>query len=130
MIKRKIDRLLFIFDADSGTWGAFVDSAKKLLMFKGCALCAITHGLLGEKTEWKSCKDEIGITIDYVHRDEMSGELKQIVGDKLPCIVAITGGKFILLITPDVLERCNGSVSDLKGRLQYHYIMKDLEFVT
>ncbi|MBI3608180.1 MAG: hypothetical protein HY207_09445 [Nitrospirae bacterium] len=44
----KIERLLFIYNADSGKWGAFVDSAKKLLMINGCALCSLTHGLAGE----------------------------------------------------------------------------------
>jgi hypothetical protein len=129
MIKRKIDRLLFIFDADAGKWGAFVDSAKKILMLKGCALCTITHGILGEKAEWRDCKEDLGIAIDYVHRDEVRGELKQVVGDNLPCIVASTGGKYILLLTPDILERCSGSVSDLKERLQYHCVIKDLEWV-
>ena len=128
MSNKKINRLLLIFDADSGKWGAFVDSAKKLLMLKGCALCDITHGVLGEKAEWKSCKEEFGIDIDYVHRDELDDELKKQVAMELPCIVAQTiGGEFLQLITREVLERCEGSASSLRGKLRYYSSMYGLE---
>jgi hypothetical protein len=97
-------------------------------MLKGCALCTITHGILGEKAEWKSCKEELGVPIDYVHRDEVSDELKKMTDGKLPCIVAHTvGGEYLLLVAPDVLERCSGSVSELKGKLQYYAAAKGLD---
>jgi hypothetical protein len=125
--KRKIERLLFVFSADSGSFNAFLDSAKKVLRIKGCTLCSITHGLAGEKSEWRECKEEIGLPVDYVHRDEISGELKAVVGDQLPCIVAQAGNDLVLLLTPDVLERCQGSVADLKGRLHYFASVHGLE---
>ncbi|HSL81751.1 MAG TPA: hypothetical protein VLF66_03190 [Thermoanaerobaculia bacterium] len=43
--RRRIDRLILVYAAESGLTNAVVDSAKKLLMVKGCSLCAITHGL-------------------------------------------------------------------------------------
>lgn len=126
MEKRRIDRLIFVFSADSGTLNAVLDSAKKLLRIKGCTLCAITHGLAGEKSEWRDCKEELGVPIDYVHRDEISEHLRGVVGDKLPCVVARTGEDFVFLLGPDVLERCQGSVADLKGRLQTLSAMRRL----
>lgn len=125
-LHRTIDRLLFIYDADRGPVSAFIDSAKKLLMVKGCALCSITHGTLGEKGEWKSCRDELGVPIDYVHRDEVTEELGKIVGDNLPCIVAWADNEYILFITPDVLERCRGSAADLLGRIEFRASMQGL----
>jgi hypothetical protein len=125
--KRRIDRLLFVFNADTGSFNAFLDSARKLLRLNGCTLCSITHGLAGEKSEWRECKEEIGVPVDYVHRDEISAELHSVVGDQLPCIVAQTGTDLILLLAPDVLERCQGSVADLKGRLSYFASVNRLE---
>ncbi len=125
--KRRIDRLLFVFNADTGSFNAFLDSARKLLRLNGCTLCSITHGLAGEKSEWRECKEEIGVPVDYVHRDEISAELRGVVGDQLPCIVAQTGTDLILLLAPDVLERCQGSVADLKGRLSYFASVNRLE---
>ena len=126
MAKQQIDRLVFVFNADSGRWNAFVDSTKKLLMVDGCALCSITHGLLGEKGEWNSCKESLGVPIDYVHRNEIHTALRDVVGNNLPCIVAQTGSKYVILITPEVLERCRGSVSELKGKIEYYCATKDL----
>jgi hypothetical protein len=125
--KRRIDRLLFVFNADTGSFNAFLDSARKLLRLNGCTLCSITHGLAGEKSEWRECKEEIGVPVDYIHRDEISGELRSVVGDQLPCIVAQTGSDLVLLLTPDVLDRCQGSVADLKGRLSYFASVNRLE---
>ena len=128
--KRTIDRLIFVFNAGSGTFNAFVDSAKKLLMIRGCTLCSITHGLAGEKSEWRDCKEEIGVPVDYVHKDEVTPALGRVVQDRLPCILAETGGEPIFLLGPDVLERCQGSVADLKGRLNYFASANQLAFPT
>lgn len=126
--KRRIERLIFVFNAGSGSFNAFLDSARKLLQIKGCTLCTITHGLTGEKSEWKECKEEIGVPVDYVHKDEITPELRRAIGDgDLPCVVAEAGGEQIFLLGPDVLDRCKGSVADLKGRLGVFSAMKGLE---
>lgn len=78
---RPIDRLLFVYKADSGTLNAIIDSAKKLLSINGCALCSLTHSLAGEKSEWQSCKETLGVPVDYVHRDELTPSLRAPDGD-------------------------------------------------
>ncbi|MGA7617326.1 MAG: hypothetical protein WBX15_19350 [Thermoanaerobaculia bacterium] len=125
---KRIDKLLFVYAADSGKWSAFVDSARKLFMIKGCALCSITHGLAGEKDEWKNCRDELGVPIEYVHRNELGPPLGDLVEKQLPCVVAQTSEKLVVLVGPSVLERCRGSVADFKGRLKTYAAMNDLEF--
>lgn len=124
---RKVDRLLFVYNADSGTMNAIIDSAKKLLSLNGCPLCSLTHSLAGERSEWQSCKESLGVPVDYVHRDELSESLRALVGNKLPSVVARTGDDEIVLLGPDVIQRCKGSVADLRGRIRTHAIMRDLE---
>ena len=125
--KQQIRRLILIYNADAGKLAALVDSARKILRLNGCTLCSITHGLTGEKDEWRSCRDEIGVPIDYLHRDEIFGPMKQLVGDTLPCVVAETAAGPRVVLTPDVLDRCRGSVDDFKGRLLTHAAMRDME---
>lgn len=125
--KRRVERLIFVFSAESGSFNAFLDSAKKVLRIKGCTLCAITHGLAGEKSEWKDCREELGVHIDYVHRDELTGELARVVAGRLPCVVAEADGELLMLLPPDVLDRCRGSVADMRGRLQVLASMNGLE---
>ena len=96
MSTRTIDRLIFVFNADSGLLSALLDSAKKVLQIKGCTLCAITHGLAGEKSDWSECKAELGVQVDYLHRDELKPDLRRLVGDGLPCVVAQADGEQVL----------------------------------
>jgi hypothetical protein len=127
--KQPISRLYFVYNADSGTLAAIVDSAKKLLSINGCPLCSLTHSLLGERTEWKTCRDTIGVAVDYVHRDELTTAMKATLGnEKLPCVLAESRDNLVLLLTADTIQRCNGSLADLRGRLNIHAAMRNLAF--
>lgn len=125
--KQQIRHLILIYDADTGRLSALADSARKILRLNGCALCSITHGLAGEKSEWRSCRAEIGVPIDVLHRNEIFGPMKELVGKSLPCVVAETAAGPRVLLTSDVLDRCRGSVDDFRGRLLTHAAMRDLE---
>jgi hypothetical protein len=125
---RKVDRLVLLYDAKSGAWGAVVDSAKKMLMLKGCPLCSITHGMAGEKSDWKSCRDEIGVPVDYLHRNEIGGQAAQLALEVgLPCVLAEVEGRLVPLLSPEVLDRCRGSVAEFRGKLHYHASAKELD---
>lgn len=125
--RRRIQRLIFVYAADSGPLSAFVDSAKKLLTIRGCSLCAITHGLAGERSEWRQCREEIGVPIEIFHRDDVPAEVAAATSGGLPCVLADTGDELVLLLRPEVIERMRGSVSDFKGRLATHAAMRGLE---
>ncbi|MEM7395057.1 MAG: hypothetical protein AAF492_22225, partial [Verrucomicrobiota bacterium] len=86
----------------------------------------LTHGTFGERNSWKSCKQEIGVPIEYLHRDEIPQNLQDVVGDQIPSVVARTNGSFVLLLKPEVIGRCKGNVSDLKGRLRHFAAINDL----
>ncbi len=120
MDKEEVDRLIFVFDADSGAWDALVDSAKKVLRIDGCNLCQITHGLVAEKPEWRECRKALGVPVEYVHRDELQGELAALVEGRLPAIIADHGGQLTLLLDGSAIGRCRGSVEDLRGKLLFH----------
>jgi hypothetical protein len=124
---RKIEKIVLIFNADAGAWNALVDSTKKLFNVNGCSLCSITHGLFGEKDEWQSCKESIGVDVDYFHRDEVDPATADLVGDALPCVLAVTKSGSQVLMGPDVLSRCGNSVEDFKGRLHHHAVRLGLE---
>ena len=122
---RKIDGLVLVFDATSGPLGAVFDTAKKLLRIRGCALCAITHGALGERSEWRSCRAALGVPVEYFHKDDLPQVLHGKVGD-LPCILARVGEAFVPLVEPEVIARCGGSVAELRGKIVYHAARKGL----
>lgn len=124
--RRPIDRLILVYAADSGFANAVIDSAKKLLMVKGCSLCAITHGLAGERSEWRDCREELGVPIETFHRDEVPDEVAAVVGHRLPHVVAEVEGELVSVLGPEALDRMNGDVADFKGRLQTQAAMRGL----
>ena len=125
-MQREVRSLIFVYAANSGLIGAMFDSAKKLLHVNGCSLCALTHGLAGERDEWTSCKEALGVPVEYLHRDELEGELRDLVGERLPCVVADSDDGLRLLLSPEVIARCDGKVADLRGKLRYHAAKNDL----
>jgi len=125
--EQRIDRLSFIFDANSGFGAAILDSARKVLRLNGCDLCTITHGITGERKEMVSCRESLGVPVDYVHRDEMDRVMIEATGNRLPAIVAHCGSSAWLLLDPDIIARCKGSVSDLRGRLGFYAAKLGLE---
>lgn len=69
-------KMVFVYNADAGRWNALLDSAHKLLRpdTYECALCQLTHGALGEKKAWKTFREESGIEMEFLHRNEWSSE--------------------------------------------------------
>lgn len=125
-MNRRIVRLCLVYNANSGRLGAWIDSARKIFMVKGCELCTITHGIAGERDEWRSCRAQIGVPIEYFHRDDVPEPVSKVAGE-LPCIVAeVEDGTFELLVPAQSLNECGGRVSELKGRLFIRAVSKGL----
>ncbi len=127
MTLRPIEKLVFVYNADSGILNSVIDSARKLLSINGCPLCSLTHSLAGEKREWRTCKESIGVPVEYLHRDELSPKTSAVIGDQLPCVLAEAGGETIVLLDSNVISRCKGSVADFRGRLKMHAAMRGLD---
>jgi hypothetical protein len=117
--KRRIRRLVFVYDAPSGKLAAIADSLKKLVG-KGCPLCAVTHGVLGKRASWTRSERELGVPVDYLHSDEV-GALHLTLPIELPCILAQfeDGAEPIVLLDPVGIERAHGTPADLRGRLAF-----------
>ena len=112
-----IQLLILVYNADSGKWNAVVDSAKKVLQIEGCTLCTITHGITGERAQWKDCRAELGVHVQAYHKNEVPENLRPVVADNFPCILAQYGEETILLLTPEAMQECTGGVPDLKARI-------------
>jgi hypothetical protein len=115
---RTPDRLLFVFDADAGRLSAFLDSARKALGLGACSLCALTHGLSGEKAEWRDTRTCLTAPVVYLHRDELTGDLALLRRERLPRVVAESDGAFQTLLAPEDLAACGGRLDEMMRRLR------------
>lgn len=66
------DRLLFVYNADSGLYNTLADIGHKLLSpgTYPCDLCSLTHGYLRERTVWRDFLRGLPATCEFLHRDQ------------------------------------------------------------
>lgn len=118
MPQNPIERLVMVYDANSGTWSAVIDSARKLLALESCGLCAITHGLAGEKPEWSACRSDLGVDVTMLHRDELTPAMHDLTRGLLPCVVAETARGSVVLVPNSDLGACEGEPAALASLIR------------
>lgn len=115
--RRSVRRLLLIYDAPSGILAAAQDSLRKLLGQGACALCTITHGLFGERPAWRRLRRSLTVPVDTLHNDQLGSPLDRVVQGALPAVVGRTEAGDVLLLGPQVLGQCAGSVQAFRRRM-------------
>ncbi len=113
-------RLIFVYNADSGRLNSWLDIGHKLLSpdTYSCNLCALTHGLLSEREEWKRYREESADELVFLHRDEFEKRYAKDSEFGYPVILRVNGdGGYEVLMTA---EEINGfdELSTLIERLR------------
>ncbi|MRI01520.1 GTPase [Kriegella sp. EG-1] len=72
MKPNKIDKLIFVYNAETGLQNQLLDGAHKILSPStyNCRLCAITFGAFKENTTWKNFRKTSSLTMEFLHKDE------------------------------------------------------------
>ncbi|MGV6830827.1 MAG: GTPase [bacterium] len=67
-----MEKLLFIYNAKSGTLNTFIDIGHKLFSPNTypCSLCALTHDTFSENKKWTAFKTNADIELEFYHIDE------------------------------------------------------------
>lgn len=105
--------LIFVYNADSGLFNTMSDIAHKMFSpdTYSCQLCAITHGLLSEKQEWRAFIEKLGAEVEFLHRDEFEKKYQQSVHE-YPVILQQQGQAISTLISTPAINECK-SIDDL-----------------
>lgn len=112
------EKLIFVYNADGGMLNAIMDSAHKLFAptTYQCALCAVTHGLVGMRTEWKEYMRTFPYETRFYYRDGFAKDWPG-MGDALPAIFFLAPARDLkILIAKSELESV-GSVAQLASLL-------------
>ena len=87
-----IQKLIFIYNADSGLKNALLDSAHKILSPStyDCKLCDITFGVFTEDKVWKKFREQTNLEMEFLHKDEYKKQYASKFGNKytFPIILA------------------------------------------
>jgi hypothetical protein len=110
---RTIRRLVGVYNADGSVRGELSYFVGARLGRAHCSLCDITHGLVRERAEWRTCRASFPVPFDTYHRDDEPTDARAAHHGRLPVVLADTSDGFVELLGPDALEACAGSVSRL-----------------
>lgn len=110
-------RLVGVYDADGTLRGEVTYWVGARLGRRHCSLCDITHGSVRERREWRSCRAGLPIPFDTYHRDDQPDAVRASSGSRAPVVVAETTSGVVVLLGPDELHECHGSVDRLMDRI-------------
>ena len=105
-----ITRLIGVYDADGTLRGEVSYWVGARLGRAHCSLCEVTHGLFAPRRDWKKCRDGLPVAFETYHRDDQPDRVRSVLGDELPAVLAETDEGMVILVGPDGLESCAGSV--------------------
>jgi hypothetical protein len=113
-----VDRVILVYNGDSGLAAMLLDALKKVAGREDCALCEITYSPLGKRQEWAACERRLGVAVEELHRDRVPPAWG-ISPAELPCILGRAGDQrpFVLLSRDDI-QACQRCISQLEGRLR------------
>ena len=110
-------KLYGIYQADGGLVGELTYVAGKLMGTRHCALCDFTHGMLTEKKEFQTCKNQLPVPIQNLHLNEQPAALKEFTLNHTPCVVLEKSNGFIRAMTAAELEACKGQVAMFQDKI-------------
>ena len=110
-----MDKLIFVYNADSGILNSLKDWAHKIISPKtyACSLCALTYDNLGMRRPWREFIKELGYEVEFLHRDELANQYG-IMDVKLPATFILQNGKPKLWIESDAMDACD-SLKELQS---------------
>ncbi|SKB58464.1 hypothetical protein SAMN05660776_1910 [Salegentibacter holothuriorum] len=67
-----MEKLIFVYNAFSGTHNAVLDALHKIVSPKSyaCNLCKVTYGTFSENSQWKEFRQKSKVEMDFLHIDE------------------------------------------------------------
>jgi hypothetical protein len=113
-----IVRLLGVYDADATLRGELTYWVGARLGRRHCSLCEITHGSARQRPEWKACQTGLSVSFDTFHRDDQPDTIRTAASGRAPVVVAETDGGHALLLDPEDLDACAGSIDRLIAAIE------------
>ena len=108
------DRLILVYDGDSGLRAMLLDIVKKAAGREDCPLCEIVYSPVGKRRAWVECSARLQIPVAELHRDELPEEWG-LAPTQLPVVLGQTRNqKPIVLVPREGIARCEGDIRQLE----------------
>ncbi len=109
-MKKKIrEKLIFVYNANSGTRNALFDSMHKILSPRTyqCSLCDLTYGVVSENRVWKKFRKQSDRKLVFLHKDEFAKKYASKFGYKFtfPIVLIENENELQLFIATEELNQ-------------------------
>ena len=124
-MKSEKSKIVFVYNADSGVFNLLSDVAHKIFSPQtySCNLCAITHGTLGMKEEWREYLKTLKVPFEFLHADEFKVK-HRIENVELPAVFKQENGELQLMIDSKTINSCH-SVDDLRRIIDMKFSLNE-----
>jgi len=120
------EKLLFIYNANSGIINGYLDALHKLVSPKtySCNLCEITYGVFTENKTWKKFRTSGNFPMKFIHLDEFKKQYASKFGSKFtfPIVLLENKGELELFISTNELnglKNAEGLIEMISDRLKH-----------
>jgi hypothetical protein len=113
----RVHRLIGVYDAEGTLRGELAYWVGARIGRAHCALCDITHGTFRERSDWQACRRTLPVPFDTFHRDDQPAEVRDAAEGVAPVVLAETAVGPVLLLGPQQLDACAGSVEAFSDAL-------------
>jgi hypothetical protein len=84
-----MEKLIFVYNADSGKWNAYMDMAHKIFSpaTYPCSLCDLTYGIFKIRPEWEDFVKNSPVPFEFLHKDEFHHDYPTLSTLALPVVL-------------------------------------------
>ena len=112
-----IAKLYCIYNAEGSIIGKIRYVYNKYIKDIKCSMCEITHNSFSEKSEWgRKCK-QFPFEVECLHLDELPSDIKDLVKNNTPCVVAQKKSVNEVIIKNKELVGMNGDIGSFFNHL-------------
>lgn len=123
-----VTELIGIYDADGGLRGELRYLLGRLRGTAHCSLCDVTHSRVRERDEFRTLRSSLPVPFTLLHRNELSAELRAVVDNRAPCVLARTDGALAEILDAPKLEACAGDIDTFNNSLHAALAERHLHF--
>ncbi len=113
-----MEKLCFVYNADSGKWNAYLDMAHKVFSpaTYPCSLCDLTYGIFKIRPAWEDFVEKSPISLEFLHKDEFHAQYPQFKDLPLPVVLKRQQNDLTLFLNQVELAEIK-TIEALKNRI-------------
>ncbi len=113
MHKSPVQKLIFIYNADSGFFNTIANSFHKIFRpstYK-CSLCKLTYRIFKESFEWQMFRKQSHLNMQFLHKNDFDSSFVSKFNHRFtfPIVLVDTGDEFEVFITTEELNELKNS---------------------